>query len=69
MSYEVKWHPKAFEYLNTLSSDISKRILNNLEQIKENPFHFLEHYEGEYYKFRIGDYRFLIDINFKGKIL
>ncbi len=40
-----------------------------MESIIDNPFHFLEHYEGEYYKLRIGDYRALIDINFEKKIL
>lgn len=37
--------------------------------MKENPFHYLEHYEGEYYKLRIGDYRALLDIDFKLKII
>ena len=40
-----------------------------LEEIKENPFRYLEHYEGIYYKLRIGDYRALIDMDFKKKIL
>ncbi|MEK6924670.1 MAG: hypothetical protein AABW71_00345 [Nanoarchaeota archaeon] len=34
-----------------------------------DPFRFLEHFEGEDYKLRIGDYRMLIDIDFKRKIL
>ena len=32
-------------------------------------YRYIEHYEGEYYKIRIGDYRALIDIDFQRKIL
>ncbi len=56
-------------FLKKLPNDIAKRIFNKVESIKENPFHYLEHYEGEYYKLRIGDYRALIDIDFNKKIL
>ncbi len=38
--------------------------------MKEEPFRFLEHFEGEdHYKFRVGDYRALVDVDFKNKIL
>ena len=37
--------------------------------LKENPFRFLEHYEGDdVYKLRIGDYRALIDIDFSERL-
>ncbi len=46
-------------------------LCKGLEKLKcENPFHYLEHYEGkDYYKFRIGDYRALIDVDFQNKSL
>ena len=69
MSYSVKVDKKAQDFLDKLSQDIALRIVNKLEQIKENPFHFLEHYEGEYYKLRIGDYRVLMDIDFQRKVI
>ena len=56
MNYSVKVDKKAQDFLDKLPQNISLRIINKLEQIKENPFHFLEHYEGEYYKLIIGDY-------------
>jgi len=65
----VKVDKKAQDFLDKLSQDIALRIVNKLEQIKENPFHFLEHYEGEYYKLRIGDYRVLMDIDFQRKVI
>lgn len=69
MNYSVKVDKKVQDFLDKLPQDVALRIVNKLEQIKENPFHFLEHYEGEYYKLRIGDYRGLIDVDFNKKIL
>jgi len=69
MSFSIEWDEKALAYLQRLPKFISERIFNKIESIKENPFHFLEHYEGEYYKLRIGAYRALIDVDFKKKIL
>ena len=69
MNYSVKVDKKAQDFLDKLPQDIALRIVNKLEQIEENPFHFLEHYEGEYYKLRIGDYRALMDIDFQRKII
>ena len=69
MSYLIKWNPQAFKFFGNLSEDISLRIINKLEQVKEDPFRFLKHHEGDYYKLRIGDYRALIDIDFERKIL
>lgn len=69
MSFLISFDKKAVKYLESLPTNISDRIINKFEEIKENPFRYIEHYEGEYYKIRIGDYRALIDIDFKRKIL
>ena len=70
MSYSVEWHPKVRKFLTKLPSDISTRIILKVEEVQENPFHYLEHYEGkDYYKLRVGDYRLLIDADLKNKIL
>jgi len=70
MSFHVEWHPKASKNLSKLPKDGIKRILDKIDEVKEDPFRFLEHFEGQnFYKLRIGDYRALIDINFKDKIL
>jgi len=69
MSYSVKIDINAEKFLNGLNEKESLRIINKFEQVKENPFRYLEHYEGRYYKLRIGDYRALIDIDFERKIL
>lgn len=69
MSYSIKLSREAESFLDNLSQDISSRIIKKLDLIKENPFRFLEHFEGDYYKLRIGDYRALIDIDFEKKII
>ena len=68
--YSIKWNPRVIEYLEKLPEDILSRIAKKIEQIKENPFHYLEHYEGDkVYKLRIGDYRALIDVDLNNRVL
>ena len=55
--------------LKDLNKNVSLSILNKLKDIEENPFRYLEHYEGKGYKLRIGYYRALIDVDFNEKIL
>ena len=70
MTFIIEWHPKARKFLQKLPKGIAARIVLKLRGVQEDPFHYLEHYEGkDYYKLRIGDYRLLIDIDFKNKIL
>ncbi len=70
MIYLVKWAPKPLKFLEKLPKEMSVRIVNKLEIVKNDPFHYLEHYEGaDVYKLRIGDYRLLIDIDFSNKVL
>jgi len=69
MSFSIQWKPKPLKSLDSLQKEDALRILNKIDLLKENPFRFLEHYEGDYYKLRIGDYRVLIDINFDSKII
>jgi len=69
MNFLIEWDERALNHLKKLPRNTSERIFNKVESLRENPFHFLEHYEGKYYKLRIGDYRALIDIDFEKKIL
>jgi len=69
MSFLIEWDEKALDYLKKLPLDISTRITKKLDVIKENPLRYLRHYEGEYYKVRIGDFRALVDVDFSKKIL
>ena len=70
MTYEIEYSNQANKFLKGLGKDITKRIINKIEEIRENPFRYLEHFEGkDVFKFRIGDYRALIDIDHENKIL
>lgn len=70
MSYSIKWGLQPLDFFGGLQENISKRILKKLDEVKENPFRYLEHYESSRgYKLRIGDYRMIIDVDFPNKIL
>ncbi len=69
MSYSIELDNQPAKFLDKLPKNIALRIIDKLEQIKEDPLRFLEHYEGNYYKIRIGDYRALIDLDFQKKII
>ena len=68
--YAVEFSPQATRFFRKLPKDIQERIKNKFKEVAEEPFHYLEHYEGaDSYKLRIGDYRALIDVDFENKIL
>ncbi len=69
MTWEISWHPKAAKFVEKLPRLTAERILSKFDEVILDPFKYLEHFEGDYYKLRIGDYRALIDISFENKIL
>ena len=69
MSYEISFSSQATKFFRKLQIDVQQRLKDKLREVVKDPFRFLEHYEGEGYKLRIGDYRALIDINRKDQIL
>lgn len=70
MSYEILWDDQARDFLRTLEKYAAKRIFHKVDTIKENPLHFLERLVGlNSYKLRVGDYRLIIDIDEKNKLL
>jgi len=65
MRYSLEFGPKAERFIDKLQKNTAIRIIEKLKQIQEDPFRYLEHYEGDKcYKVRIGDYRALIDVDF-----
>jgi mRNA-degrading endonuclease RelE of RelBE toxin-antitoxin system len=69
--WSVILSPDAQSFLGKQDKQIGVRLRKGLKKLEcNNPFHFLEHFEGEdHYKFRIGDYRALIDIDFSQKLI
>ena len=64
MNFSIVWSPKANGNLERLEQQIAQRIIAKIELVKEDPFRYLEHFEGEnVYKLRIGDYRLLVELD------
>jgi len=70
MNYIVRLHPKVVKFLDKCDTFLNERIRKRLTLLNDDPFRYLEHYEGEnVYKFRIGDYRALVDVDQSRKII
>ena len=70
MTYAVGFSPQATKFFRKLPKEIQERVKAKFKDVAEEPFHYLEHYEGGgYYKLRIGDYRALIDVDFENRVL
>ena len=64
MTFDVVLSPQALKFLQRQDLHIQQRIRKALRLLVD-PFSVLEHFEGEYYKLRIGGYRALCDIDQK----
>ena len=70
MTYAVRWSRQAEKFIAKLPVHIAKRIVHRINEAKNKPFHYLEHYEGaEFCKLRIGDYRLLVEVDIRNRIL
>ena len=69
MSYEIEIGKKAQKTFSKLPKDTAMRMIKKIYRLKENPFRYLKHFEGGGYKFRMGEYRALIDVDFSRKVL
>jgi len=68
--YEIQFEKKALDFLNKLEYNNKKRIWDKLQECKQEPFRYLKHLEQiKGYKLRVGDYRLIIDIQYKIKVL
>ena len=70
MTYQVRLHPKVDKFLEKCEAELKERALKKFALLKENPFQYLEHYEGDdCHKLRIGDYRALVDVDQKNQVV
>ena len=69
MTYSILFSKKAKKFFRKLPKKVRERLKEAFRGLSEEPFRYLEHFEGEPYKFRIGDYRALMDIDFERRIL
>ncbi|MFB6246035.1 MAG: type II toxin-antitoxin system RelE/ParE family toxin [Candidatus Pacearchaeota archaeon] len=69
MAYDVKFSPKSKKFLKKLEKEQYYRVVGKFKELKKDPFRYLGHFEGQVHKFRIGNYRVLIDFDSERKIL
>lgn len=69
MNYEIKFSAQAAKFFRSLPQDIQERVKDKFREISENPSRYLEHYEGNYHKIRIGKLRALVDVDNQNKII
>ena len=63
MTYIIIISDSALKQLGKLEKSVQERILNALERIRVRPESFVTKLVGEQgYKFRVGDYRVILDI-------
>ena len=68
--YKIVFSDTAFRKFKKLEKNTQNRITSVLERIKIRPTYFLKKLVGlPYFRLRVGDYRILIDVDFKNKIL
>jgi mRNA-degrading endonuclease RelE of RelBE toxin-antitoxin system len=70
MSYSIKWSDRSEKFLNKLPSSISKRIVDKIESMLDDPHRTAERCEGyPWYHQRVGNYRAILDIDDTGLIM
>ena len=69
MSYKILFSKQAETFFYRLTAKHQTRIKKKFQEISQNPFKYLEPFEGDYRKLRIGNLRALIDIDSKREII
>ena len=69
MNYRITFSKQATKFFKKLPKKIQKRLKDKFKDIGKEPTRYLMHYEGDYLKIRIGDYRILADIDNEKKNL
>lgn len=61
--YEVKWTESSVSSLEKLNKTDSKRILEKIETVSKNPFHYVKRLKGvPLYSLRTGKFRIIMSI-------
>ena len=66
MNYQLLYTHRAIKDIAGLSTDIKKRIVKTLLRYQDNPLHYAEALTDRAlggYRFRIGDYRVIFDMD------
>ena len=69
MTFQVKFSAQATKFFRKFPPDIQNRIKKKFLDIAKDPSRYLEHYEGDYDKIRIGKLRALVDVDYSERII
>lgn len=71
MNYEIRYSNQASKFLKNADSVIAKRILDKIDELKENPYPSeSSKVKGtNYYRARVGKFRIVYDIDNKNNVL
>ena len=68
--FKIIWSKKAEKFLFNVNRVLAKRIIKKIEKLSKNPFLNSRKLRGfDYYRYRIGDYRVIFDIDIKNKTI
>ena len=71
--FDIGYSKQAIKFLKSADKNLSTRILKKIEQLKENPVQhdskIVEGYAESIYRVRVGDYRILYEVDYKGKLI
>lgn len=69
--FNIEWKEGAIRQLEKLQPLLSKRILNRIEELKEDPFSKdIKKLKGETaFRLRVGDYRIIFDMNYSNRLI
>ena len=63
MTYSIVFSPPAQKQFDKLEKSVQDRILSSLDRLKVRPYEYVKKLSGyQYYRFRVGDYRLILDI-------
>jgi len=69
-AFEVLFSRKAGKFFKRLPAELREHVRMRFTDLASDPWRYLEHHEGDdFYKFRIGGYRALIDVDLKRRLL
>ena len=68
--YSIEFAKNSERDFDNLSRDMQIRLINVLERIKINPFHFIKRKEGtDDFILRIGDYRAIVEVDISKQLI
>jgi len=71
--FDIGYSKQAIKFLKSADKNLSTRILTKIEQLKENPIQHdskvVEGYAESMYRARVGDYRILYEVDYKGNLI